>query len=356
MVAEKSAPRSGDRLAFLDVVRGFAALVVVAQHLLERDKGYLDFSAHYFDLGLFGVTVFLIVSGYIIPVSIERSRGLKDFWLKRFLRLYPMYWVSLAAAGVAYACGIQVGPGFDPRSPANWLANVTMLQQFAGRPHAIAVYWTLTIEMALYATCSVLFAFGKLKKAVPIAWTMMGLVFVLGVLVPVVTHKRLPGGYFYFFMTPFIGHVFYRLGTGEVSVRAAKVIADGVIILAVMVAVVAFGLYPREGFAIRPLAMCLTWCAGYLFFAFMLTLRSKAMPRFLVWTGVVSYSVYLIHPLVLEIANRTVPELLRLPVVLGASLALSGLTYRFVEKPAIDLGRRISKSRAKPDPAAQDAL
>ena len=45
-------------------------------------------------LGVFGVTIFFIISGFVIPLSIEKY-NIKTFFLKRFFRLYPTYFLSL---------------------------------------------------------------------------------------------------------------------------------------------------------------------------------------------------------------------------------------------------------------------
>ncbi len=83
------------RFDFIDSARGIAALAVIAEHLYEaRSPWFYTFSQTGFSLGAFGVTLFFLVSGFIIPVSIEKA-GLKRFWIARVFRLYPLYWLSL---------------------------------------------------------------------------------------------------------------------------------------------------------------------------------------------------------------------------------------------------------------------
>jgi peptidoglycan/LPS O-acetylase OafA/YrhL len=40
-------------------------------------------------LGLYGVFVFFMVSGYIVPASLERRGSVRGFWVSRVFRLYP---------------------------------------------------------------------------------------------------------------------------------------------------------------------------------------------------------------------------------------------------------------------------
>jgi peptidoglycan/LPS O-acetylase OafA/YrhL len=67
--AANDAAGSGARLGWLDVLRGVAALAVVFDHLspnvLQHVRAVLY---HWFDLGKYGVFVFFIISGYIVPL------------------------------------------------------------------------------------------------------------------------------------------------------------------------------------------------------------------------------------------------------------------------------------------------
>src|SRR5262245_27028351 len=89
--AQATAPAA--RLAAL---RGFAALWLVFDHgsglLLQQARSLLY---HWFDFGQYGVFVFFLVSGYIVPASLERKGSVKAFWVSRAFRLYPMYLLAL---------------------------------------------------------------------------------------------------------------------------------------------------------------------------------------------------------------------------------------------------------------------
>jgi hypothetical protein len=85
-----------------------------------------------------------------------------------------------------------------------------------------------------------------------------------------------------------------------------------------------------------------------------LALSGRRVPRWCAWLGMISFSVYLLHPLVFD-AYRSVPALHRrhtMPdqVLLFAGcvaviIALSAATYYLVEKPMQQLGRRLSGRR-----------
>jgi len=89
------------RLAWLDALRGYAALVVVVFHLSPTVLGsdrHLALYRH-FDLGKYGVLLFFLVSGYVIPMSLERHGSLRRFWIGRLCRIYPAYLAAIATQG-----------------------------------------------------------------------------------------------------------------------------------------------------------------------------------------------------------------------------------------------------------------
>src|SRR4051812_44006338 len=85
------------RLDFLDGLRGIAALAVFMAHAIHKvAPGFSAYYEPYFNMGNWGVVLFFLCSGFILPVSLERQGSLGRFWVRRFFRLYPMYWISVA--------------------------------------------------------------------------------------------------------------------------------------------------------------------------------------------------------------------------------------------------------------------
>jgi peptidoglycan/LPS O-acetylase OafA/YrhL len=76
-----------------------------------------------------------------------------------------------------------------------------------------------------------------------------------------------------------------------------------------------------------------------LFFA-AFALRHHNFPKPLRWLGLISYSVYLMHPLLLIISAKWLPGAGISFLVIG-TLVLATITYHLVEKPCIELGRRV---------------
>src|SRR5580693_1459933 len=136
--APAAATGSGSRLAWLDVLRGIAALAVVFDHLSYYVLQALRHIVYqWFNPGNYGVFVFFMISGYIVPASLERKGSVRTFWVSRLFRLYPLYLlvVMLAVALAAVHLGGLRG--------AESLPNVV---------------WSLSYEMVVYLLLTALLA------------------------------------------------------------------------------------------------------------------------------------------------------------------------------------------------------
>ncbi len=123
MVATSAVSSVPSRLGWLDALRGGAALAVALHHASYVYLPALRVRmADWFDPGLFGVLVFFLVSGYIVPASLERRGSVRGFWIGRFFRIYPLFAVTCLLAMLPFLLGV---PGlratlekYSPRPPS----------------------------------------------------------------------------------------------------------------------------------------------------------------------------------------------------------------------------------------------
>src|SRR4051812_2120361 len=148
----RAAPK---RLGWLDGLRGWAALVVVCFHLSPSVLGPARHMAVYrhIDLGKYGVLLFFLVSGYVVPMSLERHGSLRRFWTGRLFRIYPAYLVTIAVVAAAGA------------RPGGLLAHASMLVDPLGVRGAVRVFWTLSYEMIFYLVVAGLYAWGLHRRS-----------------------------------------------------------------------------------------------------------------------------------------------------------------------------------------------
>lgn len=335
-----------ERLGFLDVARALAALVVLAEHVLGACLPEVWRASPAFGhLGRVGVILFLLVSGFIIPASLAQGGSNARFWLRRFFRLFPAYWLSIAVAYLAcWRTGSFVSevPGLQP---TDWLLNLTMLQGFVGRPHVWGVFWTLQIELTIYAACSLLFATGLLRRVGPIAWLALAGYVLLGLARPFVDGKPFGiGGQRFLYFAPLVGLVAHHFCTGHLGrsvFRAWTLLLPGSLI---GVWYVNHSLYPSAMTTACLWEFVWTWGSAGGCFLLLLAVRGRTMPAVGCWLGRISYSVYLLHPFVLLVVSQTRwPAWLAIPGAVLGTLTLAELSYRFVERPGIALGRVIER-------------
>jgi peptidoglycan/LPS O-acetylase OafA/YrhL len=140
----------------LDALRGIAALLVVLFHLTMRRPEYNTF----FKLGVTGVDLFFIISGFVIFMSLQKISSGADFIINRVSRLYPTYWVSVTFTFVLLiSYSIYKCEGNIDKKLIQYLGNLTMFEFYLRIPYLDGPYWTLIIEMLFYIF--ILFLFQK---------------------------------------------------------------------------------------------------------------------------------------------------------------------------------------------------
>lgn len=341
------------RYEFLDAVRGLAALLVALQHFSEGfqippfgvpiGRGGLPIN-----LGETGVVAFFLVSGFIIPRSLERHRSLAIFWIGRAFRLYPAYWLSLAGVLILIARGSY--PPVFAHLAHPWLGavvNATMLQQIAGVPHALAIYWTLSLELIFYVLCSALFVAGVLRRSGLCLWSAIGLMLVAE-LTAAALGRSIPAGRIGLLVSAFFGTVALRALTEPRARRTLRLAGLPLTLVLGLGLYLRFALFPVPHEVAAPTwpVVLLSWLLGYGLFFGLYAMRHRKLPRPLLWLGRISYSFYLWHVLVLA----GMPVLLNSHVLTSAvdlllTALLAQLSFGLAERPALRLQRKLLERR-----------
>lgn len=86
------------RFIELDALRGIAALSVMLFHYTAYYRKLFNtpFSENVdFKYGFYGVSLFFMISGFVIFMTIKKCNTASEFAFKRFTRLYPTFWVCV---------------------------------------------------------------------------------------------------------------------------------------------------------------------------------------------------------------------------------------------------------------------
>lgn len=337
----------GDRMGMLDAGRGLAVLLVLGQHTVELAYPSVAHavSGRVVQVGQAGVMLFFLCSGFIIPTSLERLGNVRRFWVRRFFRLYPLYWLSLVLALLLMLVGLY--PEGRSLSPAQWLANVTMVQGLFGLPDAIGLYWSLAWEMVFYLVMTAVFCVGLNRRSTELSVLVSVAVAAASVVARTSGHAGLMPVGAVSFVLMFLGTVWFRWYAGEVGGRAVASVTAVALVASGVVGVSLLGdVDPTGTGALARVPMVMAWWLSIVLFAgaIVLARRGSSGPRGLRHIGRISYSVYLLQALVLSaLPMELAPSAVRVLVWVTTVLAVAELTFRTVERPAIAAGRSLSR-------------
>lgn len=162
------------RIKILDGFRAFAILPVILFHYMTRwttpfhNESLYPYGSDfdYFLAGRLGVQFFFIISGFVIVYTLENTKNFKEFWIRRFIRLYPtMVIASLLTFGVMYFFDVNNSLSIYA-APQNLISSVTFippwnLETITGHSlhfeYVDGAYWSIWYEILFYVLCSTLF-------------------------------------------------------------------------------------------------------------------------------------------------------------------------------------------------------
>jgi peptidoglycan/LPS O-acetylase OafA/YrhL len=318
------------RIGELDALRGLAAVAVMVYHFTYhygRNVGHLDRPLFELTFGHFGVQLFFMISGFVIFMTLEKTRTAMDFVVSRFSRLYPAYWAALAISSLfVYTIGLP-----SQRLPLPDLAaNLTMIQSLLHYRHLDGSYWTLQVELLFYAQMLCWFMFGQLHRIpwIIAAWLMVTVMYLVlpnwGVPVSWTLGQLLILGHIPFFS---LGILFYRLHQGRESGHWVNHL-----LIAACIGVIA-ATQPT------PFLLVAVVCTGafYLFIKGYLRWLQSAPFTFL---GAISYSLYLLHQvigfdIIWHLEHAHVSSTMAILAAMAVTVGLASLVTYTIEKPAM---------------------
>ena len=330
------------RIGSVEILRCIAGTFVLWYHLsLNVNNDFLRWTG---SLGWCGVQIFFVVSGFIIPYSMQKSgykfpRDIGSFLVRRLVRLDPPYLVASAAAAVI-ACMACRAPGFlGPPPDINWsnmIAHVGYLNGILGMKFYIQACWTLGIELQFYILMAISF---------PLWVSSRGITFFCAASITCLAtwyfvHNAVkPEDPWFFSWAPYfilgIAGFRYREGLGN-------------------------GL---EFTAVAGMSLAVAWLTGNatgaaagILAALFMTFMNVPLPNFLQKYASITYSLYLVHMpvgeravrLVERLGSNIVVDLAALTAGLIVSFAAAFLLLKYVEVPAMRWSKIVAPGRSKP--------
>jgi exopolysaccharide production protein ExoZ len=159
----------------LQALRGWAALLVVWYHchgLLVKRSNELGYTESFWrtynpplaKFGAIGVDLFFILSGFIIFYTTWHVQMTwRDFAIRRWSRIYPLWWVALAAT-----CSFALIPGstesFTWKELFLSIALIPFISESGEIKPVVEVGWTLNYEILFYLVFSLFIAMAPMKR------------------------------------------------------------------------------------------------------------------------------------------------------------------------------------------------
>lgn len=344
-----------------DFLRLLAALAVVVHH--ATDHLGVPFLWHepggswwFYD----GVPAFFIISGLFVYRSAEQLHGLaggwRDFFVNRALRIIPALWVYLVfTVALVLVIGAATPGDLRTSGAALWIVTTLglapayspgFLDSF-GAGHVNGSLWTIPVEVSFYVIVPllVLFATRFGKRAFLVALGVVALAsFAAFAIAP-------EGGIFKLLGITFVPYLLYfAVGIGWLFARH-HVRFTGLRIAAAALAYLALQ-FEATGIPIAPRVLAV------LALSYVIVGVGERGPR--VFTAItrrigdLSFGAYIWHMVVVNTflwfgVTESLPGPMVVPSVLGLTLGLAFLSWRLVEKPALDRKRASSRGSAGRD-------
>lgn len=370
------------RLRHVDSLRAIAAGLVVWLHFDQfirpvagadpRWLGFVHTVPRFVDVGRMGVIIFFAISGFVICRSFggPRERRGRRFVIRRLCRLYPAFWVSaLGGVWLWWLMG----------RPLSWrvlAANVTMAPSAFNQEPLIGIYWTLQVELVFYALCLCLHRTRWLERPTTLAVTAVALTGLSRAL-RIIDHRAHPDlnlsvsrhVYCLGLAVMIWGALFRTVYDQTAGFRRGVLVHRGTWLILGCAVLMPIVLEPKflwylSGLGPPPPSGHLAVLGGIGIFALWAACL-RVENSLLTYLGVLSYSIYLFHGVVLFTLTQTLTDhaaYRSLPCwlyILSASIltiGISAVIYRWVEKPAIALGKRWTGSDLTPATAPSAAV
>ena len=354
------------RLPSLTGLRWWAALIVVFHHSIEGFVGAGYVKVRHFQTmasgGYLGVTLFFVLSGFVLTWAWNDRESKLSFYVRRFARIYPLYVLS-----IALFVWFTVKFLHQPFSLKATVASLLLVQafipyrEFYTRPSGVA--WSLSCEAFFYLMMPMIMSRLWTARTRALLWTMVCATIWL-VAVPTVVMATVHDGNFGrgFELNPI-----YRIGEFVIGICLAMLMRGGWrpnwnphvvavgLVVDYAVAAEALRLAFKHGWSLN----ASRYVASFIFLpAVVIAVAAFASAdlqgkRTLVSNGTTvtlgewSYAMYLSHVPILYLVSRiwVLPKFGPLNVSLPAQLAreviivlvcvaVAGILHKYLEMPA----------------------
>ncbi len=354
------------QLSFLSALRGISAIWIVLYHArFLPEKHFLTplWARWFVDVGGMAVLLFFIVSAfslmYTYPNRLQSRNHLADFYIHRVFRIYPLFLIIL----IYYIISNKVNLSHS-HSTLELFSNFFLsFNLIAGYQLSIVwAGWTVGVEVIFYVMFPFLF-----KKCDTLLRSLQFLLLSLVLsslyknLIPYfIEDAQLSSAFQQWFFVRYLpvfamGIVCYKFWELRHQIKLSEKNLES---FGALLCLSSFLLLLTQPSGITSILGDVIYTQGFAFMMLVFGVSTASMQtlknKILIWLGKLSYSIYLIHPIVIwqfqdvslliydRFPNSVAFTISNLAIILIV-LVISYLTEKFVESPFINLGKKIAK-------------
>jgi peptidoglycan/LPS O-acetylase OafA/YrhL len=359
-----------DRIPQLDGIRGIAIVSVLIWHYFNQqvhpvDNNLVAYLKLATNLTWSGVDLFFVLSGFLIGGILFDNRAspnyYKAFYIRRVCRIFPLYFLTVFTF---LTLSRLASPSFDWlfANPLPAWSYLTFTQNYqmgtsGFGPHWLGITWSLAVEEQFYLVLPLLLRFLQRKVVIPV----LLLLILSGPLARLMVEGS--GSYVYAFCRSdslIVGVLLawlYRQAAFFSVVRRHRLTCWG--LFACMIAltgVITVGAYEMGGVFNH------FWLAMVYGTLLLLSvsypeswLARMLAHRYVVWLGVRSYCIYLVHQVMSGLMHgaffgappqiSNIYEFAATSAALVGTLIFAGISFRYFEAPFLAFGHKFRYSR-----------
>jgi len=268
------------------MVFGAHILGGTAEHIYDDKPDYVSFVEIPWSFGVYGVNLFFVISGFVIWGSVVRYSPV-EFEMRRFIRIYPLFFAST----IIFAALNAVTNAYPKvNDPISFISALLFIDLFVGTEQLAPNAWSLSYEVAYYVLTCLTFHFALRKRSVPLGFLAAALSLAFIVAFPIT----------FYFVGGLLIRILYDRGIGVPRPLPGRVLEVTFGALAIWTSSLGHIEYTWERMA-EPLVV-LRVITTLLYFHFAVqegSLTQRLLSnRAVAYAGLVSYSLYLVHPYV----------------------------------------------------------
>lgn len=373
---------------YIDIIRAVAILGVLATHSFHHITTLSAVTVAIFNYGQLGVQLFFLVSAITLCLSASQRKedSLINFYIRRFFRIAPLYYFGILLYffwRLAYTSYLQG----EPSVPQDYtlmrvLENIFFMHGFdpLNFNYVVPGGWTIATEIAFYTAFPFIFLLSKklsLRSFIVFATAIAVLSFYIQyigieIIQPILIEKGIQDSVitndeFGFVYASIINQInVFMIGIIAFKCLHKKIMTSHLLIAIVLIFISCLIQYNRsydtgyDGFFY-------TVMSSIAFAILIIKLSTISLPKniickVLVEIGQISFSMYLLHFLILDVLEFVFMHSIDKVVGIGefqlvfVVISLTVLTFfsarlvnKYIEKPGIKFGKRFIRQNLVPD-------